>query len=253
MYSRTVPTPPRSTSVGVGVAVLLALALASPALAVPAPQESTSGNPGPPTATSAWTAQILYPVAARRAPNPRARVVDQLAHYTSWSRRPQVLLVDGSFTEPGGRRWVRVRLARRPNGLQAWVPRAAVRLRGTGLRFRVSIARRVLEVYRDGRRTRSFKVAVGKPSTPTAQGLFAVADAVSVTSYLGPNIIVLTAYSPVLRNFLGGDGVAGIHGWGDSGALGRAVSNGCVRASRDTVAALAGIAKPGTPVEIVAR
>ena len=249
MYCRTVPTALRPTIVGAGAAVLLAFA----APAVSSPQVSTARDPGAPTATQAWTAQVLYPVAARRAPSPRARVVDRLMHYTNWSRRPQVLLVDGSYTEPGGRRWVRVRLARRPNGIQGWVPRDAVHVRSTGLRFRVSIARRVLEVFRDGRRVRSYRVAVGKPSTPTARGIFAVADTVSVNSYLGPKIIVLTAYSPVLRNFLGGDGVAGIHGWGDSNAFGHAVSNGCVRIARDAVAQLARIARPGTPVEIKAR
>ena len=202
MYSRTVPNVLRSTLVGAGVAVLLTLA--APAVAQ---QVSTAAYPGPPTATQSWTAQILYPVAARRAPDPRARVITQLMHYTHYSRRAQVLMVEGSFTEPGGRRWVRVRLGQRPNGSRAWVPRDAVRLASTGMRFHVSIGRRVLEVFRDGRRIRTVKVGVGKAGTPTTTGLFAVYDVVGVTGQLGPNLIIMTAWTrvPEVRAVFGND------------------------------------------------
>jgi lipoprotein-anchoring transpeptidase ErfK/SrfK len=217
------------------------------------PGSAAAAEPGPPTPERAWTAEILYPVAARTAPSPRARVRVTLLHYTAYSRRPQVLLVTGTHREPGGRRWVRVHLPVRPNGSQGWVPQDAVRLSSTGLRLRVSIARRVLEVWRDGRLVRTVRVAVGSPRTPTSTGLFAVADPVPSRGHLGPSVIVLTAYSRVYRTFMGGPGVHAIHGWGDRSAFGRAVSNGCIRMDRATVAWLGRLVRPGVPVEIARR
>ncbi|MEW6583661.1 MAG: L,D-transpeptidase [Actinomycetota bacterium] len=240
-----VRTPIRTAaSTAAAAAVAFGALLATPA------SGAVADEVGAPTKERAWVAEILYPVAARTGPSPRARVKEQVLHYTAYSRRRQVLLVTGAHTEPGGRRWVRVELPTRPNQNMGWVPADAVRLSSTGLRFRVSIARRVLEVWRDGKLTRTIKVAVGAPNTPTSTGLFAVADPVKSNGHLGPHIIVLTAYSRVYHEFLGGPGVHAIHGWGDAGAFGRAVSNGCVRTSRRDVAWIARIAKPGTPVEI---
>lgn len=227
-----------------------AAAVASAALLVTPAVAADANEVGPPTADHAWTAEILYPVAARTGPSVRAKVKEQVLHYTAYSRRRQVLLVTGAFTEPGGRKWVRVELPTRPNQNMAWIPQDAVRLSTTGVRFHVSIARRVLEVWRDGKLTRTIKVAVGAPRTPTSTGLFAVADPVKSNGHLGPEIIVLTAYSRVYHEFMGGPGVHAIHGWGDPSAFGHPVSNGCVRMSRSDVAALAALAKPGVPVEI---
>jgi lipoprotein-anchoring transpeptidase ErfK/SrfK len=234
----------------VSLCVLAASAIASGALFATSASAATADVVGPPTQDRAWTAEILYPVAARTAPSPRAHVKEQVLHYTAYSRRRQVLLVTGSFTEPGGRKWVRVELPSRPNQNMAWIPATAVRLSTTGVRFHVSIARRVLEVWRDGKLSRTIKVAVGSSRTPTSTGLFAVADPVKSSGHLGPEIIVLTAYSHVYHSFLGGPGVHAIHGWGDASAFGHAVSNGCVRMSRANVAALAALAKPGVPVLI---
>lgn len=250
IYSHTagsVGLPNRaSTGRRAGFAAVAALAcgiVAGPAVGAPL-------EVGPPTTERAWLAEILYPVAARSAPSPRAHVKNKVFHYTAYSRRRQTLLVTGAFRQANGRRWIRVHLPTRPNGSQGWVPAGAVRLSTTGVRLRISIRRRVLEVWRDGRRTQTIKVAVGAPNTPTSTGLFAVADPVASSGVLGPNIIVLTAYSRVYKEFMGGPGVHAIHGWGDSGAFGRAVSNGCIRMDRTTVARLAKIVKPGTPVQI---
>jgi lipoprotein-anchoring transpeptidase ErfK/SrfK len=241
--NRTVP----ARRVGLLVAVTVACGLVTgPASAAPQVAQTV----GAPTADTAWLAEILYPVAARSGPYARAFVKQKLVHYTAYSRRKQVLLVTGEHKQKNGRRWIRVHLPTRPNGSQGWVPADAVRLSTTGVRLHVSIRRRVLEVWRDGVRTRTIKVAVGAPSTPTTTGLFAVADPVASNGHLGPNIIVLTAYSRVYKEFMGGPGVHAIHGWGDSGAFGRAVSNGCIRMDRGTVAQIAKIVQPGTPVEI---
>ena len=81
--------------------------------------------------------------------------------------------------------------------------------------------------------------------------MFAVHDVVPVSGLLGPYIIALTAHSRVLKTFAGGDGTIGIHGWPDSGALGKAVSHGCVRMSRTGVQHSRSWAGPGSRSQIV--
>jgi lipoprotein-anchoring transpeptidase ErfK/SrfK len=236
------------TAVGL-VAALAATGIA--AADVPPPEQ-----PASPTESMAWTARVVYPVPARSAPRPDAREVTPVFHYTAFSRRPQVLLVTGAATSPDGRsRWVRVLLPRRPNGTQAWIPRAAVELSTTTLRLRVRLEAHRVEVWRAGRLAASYPAAVGTGSTPTPVGLFAIQDPVASNaeqrSYLGPYILTLTAHSAVLRAFMGGDGLVAIHGTNAPGLLGGNVSHGCIRVSNGAVMALHRLVKPGTPVEVV--
>jgi lipoprotein-anchoring transpeptidase ErfK/SrfK len=203
----------------------------------------------------AWTAQVLYPVVGRAAPSARAGKVAELLHYTAYSRRPQQLLVTGSHADRAGRSWVRVQLPRRPNGSQAWLPRASVSLSTTRVRLRVRLRSGVVELWRGGRRTASYPASVGTGGTPTPVGLFAIQDPVPSApyqrGYLGPYILTLTAHSEVLRRFMGGDGLIAIHGTNATGLLGRPASHGCVRVSNEAVTRLYRLVKPGTPVEVV--
>jgi lipoprotein-anchoring transpeptidase ErfK/SrfK len=243
-----VPVPPATP-----LRRALAAAVLLPALSVPTCIAAPA--PGPPTATVAWTARVLYPVAARRAPKPNAAVRVRLMHYSAFSRRPNVLLVTGTASDARGRRWVRVLLPQRPNGSQAWVPRAAVALHGTHLRLRIGISARRLQVLRAGRVIARYPVGVGTGGTPTPTGHFAIQDPVTapnyVSSYLGPYIITLTAHSNVLREFAGGDGLVAIHGTNAPGTIGAAASHGCIRIGNEALQALWRIAAPGTPVDIV--
>jgi lipoprotein-anchoring transpeptidase ErfK/SrfK len=217
---------------------------------------ATAAEPAPPTPATAWTAAFPRAVAARAAPRPGARVVDRVERRTAYWRRPQRLLVlSGVRRDATGAGWVRVRLTGRPNGAGGWVPVRAVRLSTTALRVRVRLGARRVDVLRGGRRVASLRAAVGTAATPTPTGLFAVQDPVpssaSQRSYLGPYIITLTAYSPVLTSFMGGNGLVAIHGTPATGLLGQAVSNGCVRITDEDVTRLYRMVLPGTPIEIV--
>lgn len=234
-------------------AIVLLLVIAPLASAAPAaPLEPAA--PGPQVS---WTARILVPVAARTAPRAGARVVARVSPYTAFWARPQRLLVLSAVqTDPTtGRRWVRVRLPARPNGSQGFVPLEAVQLRATGNRIVVRVSARRVELWHKGALVARFRAAVGTGSTPTPTGLFAVQDPVpsdaAQSSYLGPYIITLTAYSEVLKSFMGGNGLVAIHGTNAAGLLGQAVSHGCVRVSNSAVSRLYAIAEPGTPVEIL--
>ena len=71
---------------------------------------------------------------------------------------------------------------------------------------------------------------------------------------IGTWIITLTAHSPVLRTFEGGDGRVALHGRGGSSLLdplGSARSHGCVRMANAGINWLAGVARAGTPVLVV--
>jgi lipoprotein-anchoring transpeptidase ErfK/SrfK len=106
---------------------------------------------------------------------------------------------------------------------------------------------------------RTVSVVVGKPSTPTPVGLFAIAWAIpwNPNDFLGSWVLELTAHSNVLQQFDGGDGTVGIHGRGGLSLLdplGSAASHGCIRlanADIDWLVDMVGESQlPGTPVEV---
>ena len=132
-------------------------------------------------------------------------------------------------------------------------------LEQTRWRIVVSTARRTLTLFRAGAAIRTVSVVVGKPSTPTPRGLFAVWWAIPwhPHAFLGSWVLDLTAHSHVLHQFDGGDGTVAIHGRGGASLLdplGSARSHGCVRLANDAIDWLVetiGPAQlPGTPVQI---
>lgn len=235
------------------IAAVIALQFCGTTLAattpVPASPPGASALPGAPTPRQSWTARIEYPVTARTTPG--GRVITHLEHVTPYSRRPAIYMVTGARRLKNGKVWIRVQLPTRPNGLQGWVPFGAVALRNHTTWIRISRRARTVTVFTAGVRVKTFRAAVGTGGTPTPSGLFAIDDIVPVGGLLGPYILVLTAHSSVLKTFAGGEGTIGIHGWPDSGALGKAVSHGCIRMSRTGVRSLTRWARAGVPVQIV--
>lgn len=206
-----------------------------------------------PTPDTAWLAKVVYPTRAHVDPDLKSRALNTLAPVSSWGGVNQ-LLVLGSHTDGRGRQWLRVRLDYRPNGLAAWIQANDVTLSVTHWRVRVSRARRSLRVYWRGRLRRSYRVVVGKLSTPTPTGLFAVAAELrqpDSQGFLGAWVLPLTAHSDVLESFDGGDGQVALHGRGGASLLdplGSARSHGCVRLDNTAIAWVATHVPLGTPV-----
>ncbi len=210
---------------------------------------------GRPTTSVAWRAQLLGSTAVYRAVSrpgtpPANSVGPQQA---SW-----LLVLDAAATRRG-RCWLQVRLPWRPNDATGWVRADRVILRPTPWRLVVSTAERTLSAYRRGRLVRRVEVVVGKPSTPTPQGLFSIIGAwpSSPNAFLGTWILPLTAHSDALQQFDGGNGTVGIHGRGGASLLdplGSAASHGCIRvanASIDWLVRSIGVgALPGIPVQV---
>jgi lipoprotein-anchoring transpeptidase ErfK/SrfK len=200
---------------------------------------------------------VLIPVVARTSPAAKAAKTADVQPVTRYSQEPTTLLVQNMKVETNGRvSWVEVQLPGRPNGHTGWIPRSAVLLDQTKSRIKIRLKSRVVETYTSGKLTGSYKAAVGTGGTPTPTGNFAIDDpyrtkTASERGTYGPYILTLTAYSNVLKNFGGGPGTVAIHGWPDASVLGKAASHGCIRVANGSVAAIARIAKSGTPVDIV--
>jgi lipoprotein-anchoring transpeptidase ErfK/SrfK len=176
------------------------------------------------------------------------------------ARRPitgerTTLPVIARATGSGGAGWLEVMLPGRPNGSTAWIAERGTRELVTPWRLTIDLATRRLTAYRDGRVVRSFSAVVGKPTTPTPTGEFFVEETLRMQpgEAGGPFALALSARSNVLQEFEGGPGQIAVHGRENlGGALGAAVSHGCVRLATASIAWLAARIGPGVPVGIYA-
>jgi lipoprotein-anchoring transpeptidase ErfK/SrfK len=227
-----------------------ALALVAALTLVPAQDARAAGG-----AEATLVARVVMPASARAAPRLDARRVMRLTGVAEWSRGAQWLMVTGRLRDRAGRDWVRVQLPIRPNGTAGWVPGRSLRLTGTRVRFEVHLGSRRLEIWLGSRRVASWSAGIGRAETPTPVGRFAIQDAVVTPDawrgIYGDFTVALTAHSPTLRTFMGGQALIGIHGTGgDAARIGRPSSNGCVILGASELARAAHYAKPGTPVII---
>jgi hypothetical protein len=211
--------------------------------------------PGPPSAARAWVAKVVYPTVARSAPSVTATRRLVVSPVSAWGT-PTELLVLGTRVDGAGRRWLRVRLDYRPNGFAAWIEAEDTVLHPDSWRISISREHRAVLIYRADRLVRTFTAVVGKPSTPTPAGLFAVAAELPQPNpheFEGSWVLPLTAHSGVLRHFDGGDGQIALHGRGGASLidpLGSARSHGCVRLANQTIGWIATHVPVGTPVRI---
>lgn len=170
-----------------------------------------------------------------------------IEHRVLGRRIPLVLLVRGR--RPG---WIRVVLPLRPNGSTAWVRAAQITLRPVVYRIRVELRRHRLTAWRGDRLLLRAGIVGGARATPTPAGSFYVTERVRTPEpggVYGPWALGLSAHSPVLTEFSGGDGQVAIHGTNSPGDLGADVSHGCVRVRNAVIRKLARLPL-GTPVVI---
>jgi lipoprotein-anchoring transpeptidase ErfK/SrfK len=195
---------------------------------------------------------LLGPHVARRAPDAHAGRIEAVAARRPLTRVRTVLPLLGRAGRDDA--WLRVRLPGRPNGHAGWIYSGRTRSTSTPWRILVSLSARRVIVFRDGRVVRRFAAIVGKPSTPTPRGSFFVEEAVRLSPGASgaPFALATSARSDALREFDGGPGQIALHGTGNlSGALGTAVSHGCVRVAPHAIAWLASRIGAGVPVSIV--
>jgi lipoprotein-anchoring transpeptidase ErfK/SrfK len=207
-------------------------------------------------ARPALTARVVVPGPALAAPRQGARPRMRLRGATTWTGSAQRLMVTGTHEDPRGRRWVRVQLPMRPNQTSGWVRADSVRLSARRVRIEVHLGSRTLEVWRGRTRLATYPAGIGRPGTPTPVGRFAIQDPVRTLpawrGVYGGWTLTLTAHSPTLRTFMGGDALVAIHGAGSgrSWRVGTPSSFGCVILAEPALAAVARHAQAGTPVII---
>ncbi|AJD29487.1 L,D-transpeptidase [Clostridium sporogenes] len=99
-----------------------------------------------------------------------------------------------------------------------------------------------LTLFRNNNVYKTYKVAVGKPSTPTPKGTFKIINrAVNPGGPFGARWLGL--------NIPYGD--YGIHGTNNPSSIGKSVSNGCIRMFNNQVIELSNLVPIGTTVTIV--
>ena len=180
---------------------------------------------------------------------PRGPVVARLGARTEFGS-PTTLLV----AERRGR-WLGVVTTHVANGRLGWVDSQAVALATSRTRIRLTIdlSARRLVVRRGDRVLRRFTVGVGRPSSPTPVGRFAVTDKLHGTRYspyYGCCILALSAHQPQLPpGWQGGDRIA-VHGTDDPGSIGRASSAGCPRARDADLRYVMRVVPLGAPVVV---
>jgi len=124
-----------------------------------------------------------------------------------------------------------------------------------GVELVVSLADRRMAVIEDGAVKRIYRVAVGKPSTPSPTGSFRVVSRVSNPTYYHQGRVVAPGPgNPVGTRWIGlSEKGYGIHGTNAPGSIGKAASHGCIRMDRRDLEELFAMLKTGETVEIVAE
>lgn len=129
--------------------------------------------------------------------------------------------------QPG---WVQVLLPSRPNGSTGWLESTGLLLARTPYTIDVSVSGRTLDLTRDGHRVGHWRIAVGKPATPTPTGrTFLLASIRDPSQTFSPLLLALGTHSTVLASYHGGPATTAIHTWTDPSVYGHAASNGCLR------------------------
>ena len=210
-----------------------------------------------PTRTQAWIAQVVAPVRAFARPRPSTPLA-RLGVRARWAGGPNQLLVLAARRDRLGRRWLRVRLPRRPNDAAGWIRADRTVLTRTRWRLELDLGERRLRVLRAGRVRRSLRAVVGAPGTPTPRGRFAIAEMVrQPRSARLPRPVGAAPHRALrrARRLRRRPGTVAIHGRGGASLLdplGSARSHGCIRIDNRHIRFLARVLVPGTPVIVTA-
>jgi lipoprotein-anchoring transpeptidase ErfK/SrfK len=196
---------------------------------------------------------LLHGHVARAGPSAHADRIESVAARRPLTRVRTVLPVLGHATGRAGGSWVRVRLPGRPNSHKGWISTHRTRRTSTAWHIWVELSTRRVTVFHGGLARRHFRAVVGKPSTPTPRGVFFVEEALALSSYEAgePYALATSARSNALQEFEGGPGQIALHGTNNlTGALGTAVSHGCIRLGTHAITWLARRIGAGVPLRI---
>jgi hypothetical protein len=184
------------------------------------------------------------------SPQASSRMITRLRFFTE-DQLPEVYPVLGARMDSAGRRWLNIRVPKRPNGKTGWVLDEML-----GQLYIVKTAlvvdRKNLKatLYKSGKKIWSARVGIGKSGTPTPRGQFWIRERLKgIGGVYGPWAFGTSAYSN-LSDWPGG-GVVGIHGTNQPGLIPGRPSHGCIRVRNDKIRLLATLMPIGTPLSII--
>jgi lipoprotein-anchoring transpeptidase ErfK/SrfK len=147
--------------------------------------------------------------------------------------------------------WLAVVSTARPNRRLGWIRARDVRLTRTRMSLTLDLSQRRLLLKRGDEIVRRMTVGIGRASSPTPIGRFAVTDKLSGGNYgpyYGCCIVALSAHQPNLpAGWTGGDRIA-IHGTNAPWTIGTASSAGCPHARDADLRVLMRRVQLGAPV-----
>ena len=184
-------------------------------------------------------------------PYANARIVSRI-HLLTEDGFPEVYLVLSRLVARNGSTWLKLALPMRPNGSSGWVRRGAVgRLHRIRAWLVIDRTRLRARFFDDNRAIWTAPIGIGKPSTPTPEGLFWVREKFELNDqpFYGPYAFGTSAYSN-LSAWPGG-GVVGLHGTSMPQLIPGRPSHGCVRLRNRDVLWLAYHMPVGTPISVV--
>lgn len=117
----------------------------------------------------------------------------------------------------------------------------------------INLPSRTLEFYSGNDLVKVYRVAIGKPSTPTPLGEYQVIEKEVNPWWFPPRTgeaVPSGPGNPLGYRWMGFASMYGIHGTNAPWAIGQAVSNGCVRMFEEDVEELYEVVSYGTPVRI---
>ena len=116
----------------------------------------------------------------------------------------------------------------------------------------VSLADRKLALVEDGEVKKVYPVAVGKATTPSPTGTFAIVNRVTNPTYYHKGQVVEPGpENPVGTRWIGLNQKGyGIHGTNAPRSIGKAASHGCIRMAKKDLEELFEVVRPGDVVEI---
>lgn len=119
----------------------------------------------------------------------------------------------------------------------------------------VSLPDRKLALFENGKVVRTYRVAIGKTSTPSPAGEFNIVNRVTnPTYYHKGQVIAAGKDNPVGSRWMGLSAKGyGIHGTNQPNSIGKAASTGCIRMSKRDLEELFELLTVGDAVEIRAE
>lgn len=194
-------------------------------------------------------AQETAPI--RLYPQAGSRMIARLRFFTE-DQLPEVYPVLAARQDAQGRKWLQIRVPRRPNGRTGWVIDEMLSSSLYIVRTRLVVDRRGLRatLFKNGKKIWSSRVGIGKSATPTPRGQFWIRERLKgLGGTYGPWAFGTSAYSS-LSDWPGG-GVVGIHGTNQPGLIPGRPSHGCIRVPNPKIRQLARLMPIGTPVSII--